>query len=707
MATAQLSEFLQHLRAVMLLTDDTRLTDAQLLSRFVDHRDEAAFEALVHRHARMVWGVCCRLLRLQDAEDAFQATFLVLVRRATCVFPREMVAKWLHGVAYQTALKTRATVAKRKRREMHLSELPEPKPAVTGRDVWDDLRPLIDHEVSRLPDKLRAVIVLCDLEDKSRREAAQQLQCPEGTVASRLVRARAMLRKRLSRHGLSVSGSVLAAVLSEQASASVPASVVSVTVKVTAMLSAGQVAATGAISADVLALAEGVIGAMVASKITFVMAVILLSGLVGFGTVPLLCGMQATEPPPALRGAGVELTPIAKAGMNQDSAKGQEKSPEPPPAEQLAAIKREMEAASKHYRTDMEQAKDKREQDFHTERWYRHGGLGLRRLVALAERFPNDPVAVDALSYILSSGNPLGYHSTTSNPVRRAYALLAERYAASDRLATACQMAYRYADYIPAAETFLRAVLVQNRSKEIQAYACLSLSWVTERYAQLNKLLHDQTRAKDLRDAYPAEAIRHAEAIDVERYARESDALLKRVVAEFADVKSPTGNQTLGEVARGKLFHRLMLVTGKEAPDIHADDIDGKPVKLSDYRGKVVMLHFWASWCGPCMAKVPYERALVKRLEGKPFVLLGVNGDENREAARRAIAKEKMSWRSFFDGESGRGPIAVKWGVASWPTVYVIDAKGVIRSTGDTDKKLDELVDALVAEVEKSKPARK
>jgi DNA-directed RNA polymerase specialized sigma24 family protein len=111
MATAQLSDFIQHLRTAMLLNDGASVTDAQLLARFVDHRDEAAFSALVRRHGPMVWGVCCRLLHPQDAEDAFQATFLVVVRRAASVIPREMVANWLYGVAHQTALKARARTA--------------------------------------------------------------------------------------------------------------------------------------------------------------------------------------------------------------------------------------------------------------------------------------------------------------------------------------------------------------------------------------------------------------------------------------------------------------------------------------------------------------------------------------------------------------------------------------------------------------------
>ena len=156
-----------------------------------------------------------------DAEDAFQATFLVLVRKAASIVPREMVGNWLYGVAHQTALKARATAAKRKGRERQVTDMPEP--AVAGQDLWPDLQPLLDQELSRLPDKYRAVIVLCDLEGKTRKEAARQLGVPEGTVASRLARARAMLAKRLARRGVTVSGGALAAVLSEKAaSAGVP-----------------------------------------------------------------------------------------------------------------------------------------------------------------------------------------------------------------------------------------------------------------------------------------------------------------------------------------------------------------------------------------------------------------------------------------------------------------------------------------------------
>src|SRR5687767_274292 len=154
MATGQANTVLTHIRKALALGDGALMTDGQLLDCFINHRDESAFAALVQRHGPMVWGVCRRVLRnYHDAEDAFQATFLVLVRKAPSIASRELVAHWLYGVAHQTALKARATAAKRKGRESQVKEMP--KPEVTQQEVWHDLQPLLDEELSRLPDKYR------------------------------------------------------------------------------------------------------------------------------------------------------------------------------------------------------------------------------------------------------------------------------------------------------------------------------------------------------------------------------------------------------------------------------------------------------------------------------------------------------------------------------------------------------------------------
>jgi RNA polymerase sigma factor (sigma-70 family) len=283
MATGQMSEVIHRLRRVVLLRDGAGLTDGQLLEDFVSRRDDAALGALVRRHGPMVWAVCRRVLcNWHDAEDAFQATFLVLVRKAASVVPREMVANWLYGVAHQTALKARATTAKRRARERQVQEMPEP--AVSEADFWHELQALLDQELSRLPDTYRVAIVLCGLEGKTRKEAARQLGVPEGTLAAKVARGRVMLAKRLARRGLAVSvGSLVAALAKNAASASAPSSVVVSTIKAAGLFAAGQAATSGVISVTVAALTEGVLKAMVLTKLKIATAVLLAVGLLGTG----------------------------------------------------------------------------------------------------------------------------------------------------------------------------------------------------------------------------------------------------------------------------------------------------------------------------------------------------------------------------------------------------------------------------------------
>jgi RNA polymerase sigma factor (sigma-70 family) len=283
MATNQMSEVIRHLRRTVLLPDEAGLTDGHLLEDYISRRNEAAFAALVRRHGPMVWGVCRRVLgNYHDAEDAFQATFLVLVRKGASIALRGSVGNWLYGVAHQTALKARATTAKRRTRERQVTAMPEP--AVVEPDLWSDLEPLLDEELSRLPDKYRAVIVLGDLEGKTRKDAARQLRCPEGTVAGWLARARRTLAKRLTQRGVAVSGGALAAVLSQKVAwAGVPTSVVSAAIKAAGLFAAGALA-TGPIAVKVAALTEGVMKTMLLTKLKSVMALMLaLVAMVGIG----------------------------------------------------------------------------------------------------------------------------------------------------------------------------------------------------------------------------------------------------------------------------------------------------------------------------------------------------------------------------------------------------------------------------------------
>jgi RNA polymerase sigma factor (sigma-70 family) len=295
MTTSRMEPLIHHLRRTVLRLDGAGLTDGQLLESFIANRDEAAFEALVRRHGSMVLGVSRRILGNQhDAEDAFQATFLVLVRKAASVSPREMVGNWLYGVAHTTAL--RAKAAKARRRERQVIDMPEPKAAEP--DLWRDLQPLLDEELARLPDKYRTAIVLCDLEGRTRKDVARQLKIPEGTLSTRLATARRMLAKRLTRHGLAFVGGSLAAVMSHNAvSAGVSGSLVNSTVKAAMIVAAGK-AASGLISAQVAALTKGALKAMLLSKLKVLLAVVVLVGMIGTGA-EVLCGRIPAADQPA------------------------------------------------------------------------------------------------------------------------------------------------------------------------------------------------------------------------------------------------------------------------------------------------------------------------------------------------------------------------------------------------------------------------
>ena len=199
----------QALRQIRTLYDLGTLggmTDAQLLELFLTRSGddaEDAFAALVHRLGPMVLGVCRRMLPgSHDAEDAFQATFLILVRRAASIGRRERLANWLYGVAVRTAKEARRRAARRQARERRAMDVARVESEPVG--DRDDLVPLLDEELSRLPDRYRAALVACELEGKSRREAAQQLGLPEGTLSTHLARGRKLLRERLVKRGVSL-----------------------------------------------------------------------------------------------------------------------------------------------------------------------------------------------------------------------------------------------------------------------------------------------------------------------------------------------------------------------------------------------------------------------------------------------------------------------------------------------------------------------
>jgi RNA polymerase sigma factor (sigma-70 family) len=289
---------LHYLRSLLLRHEAAEMSDGQLLECFLARRDEAAFAALVRRHGPMVLGVCRRVVgQIQDAEDAFQATFFVLARKAVTVRPRELLGNWLYGVAYRTALKARTARLRRRKREVQVEATPEQVAVSPGADAarlaeehCPELERLLDEELHGLPEKYRTAVVLCDLEGRSRREAARLLKLPESTLSGRVAAGRRRLAHRLARRGVGLTGAALAAHLTSlMASASVPARLAQTTVRVAVLLAAGKSAAAQALAPPATALMEGVMNGMLATKLKLVLT----AGLVAAGlgicwlTVPL------------------------------------------------------------------------------------------------------------------------------------------------------------------------------------------------------------------------------------------------------------------------------------------------------------------------------------------------------------------------------------------------------------------------------------
>lgn len=268
--------------------------DSQFLERFLASGDESAFEALVKRYGSLVYGVCRRMLsNTHDAEDAFQATFLVLARRASAVRGVSALGPWLYTVATRVALRARASAARQKQKERAM-------PAAEPHDEsgWEELRPILDRELDKLPEKYRAPVVLCYFQGLTQEDAARELGWTKGTVSGRLARAKEILRGRLERSGVKLSAALLGTLIGQHATAvAVPSALVGHTVQTVSLIAQGGLAQASLATPQVVNLSEGVIQMMLWSKLK-VAAAVLAVVLVGGGTGWFWQGVQAAEEAP-------------------------------------------------------------------------------------------------------------------------------------------------------------------------------------------------------------------------------------------------------------------------------------------------------------------------------------------------------------------------------------------------------------------------
>jgi thiol-disulfide isomerase/thioredoxin len=300
------------------------------------------------------------------------------------------------------------------------------------------------------------------------------------------------------------------------------------------------------------------------------------------------------------------------------------------------------------------------------------------KFLRLAERHQGSAAAADALVWVLANCDAAAAGAGAADLRRRAVELLRQDHLSRPEFAQVCVRFYQAP--VPEAEELLRAALDGHSQREVRGLAGLALAMSLARRAEKARLF-SPSQAADL--------------------SRQAEAEFERLAREYGSVTYQ--GATLGEVARYQLAEVKQLSVGCPAQEVEGPDLDGKPLRLSDFRGKVVVLDFWANWCGFCRQMYPQEQALVRRLEGRPFALLGVNCDDDREAVREVARRQGLNWRSWFDGGSDRGGIARAWHVSGYPSVWVLDHKGVIRHRfdGAPGPKLDQAVMQLVQEAER------
>jgi RNA polymerase sigma factor (sigma-70 family) len=698
------------------------LTDGQLLDRFTTgHREaaELAFHSLVERHGPMVLRICRRLLDdPNDADDAFQATFLVLLRRAGAIRARGSVAAWLHGVAVRVASRARVESARRKRIERRGVRPP------SGRNHDPDrldLEALIDVELGRLPEKYRAPIVLCYLEGLTHEVAAARLGWPVGTVRGRLARARDLLRSRLTRRGVTASAALAALDgLCDSAKAAVPAALREATVRAVVEVAAGSSVAA-VTSARVAAWAADASRGLAFPHALTATSVPLLLGTVGTG----LAMLGAPSPPPQAPQAQPAAPPESREAIRREMFQlkgtwtttatfrsGINGVPQPPKeVKMIWSIDRDtitetdqdgFAATSYRYAIDPDQAP--RTIDLNT----LNTGLALQGLyqlegdtlivstgverpkdleegpghsllvfhresrtpTPLPQRYPTAPGCYWALeprgrvpSSLHSSGIDLLVKKDPQGAMTVTLAYVAWR-----------QNGRRDVDYRPVAFDDQK---VRHLPRRVQGGGSESPSirgvvlMMNEYRLDPAELPFDRVRSLGI-ELVPTEARQATEA-----------ASSGRAMKEAQDA----GIEILPRPEVGKPFAFSLT------------DTKGRAIRASELKGKVVLIDCWAGWCSPCMAKMPGLKQIYERRHGDGFEIVGINFDNDRARAEELVKTFGLPWAEVWvpDDDRTRRLWADGSGIAGLPRLLLIDREGVLRwdgypGAGDLEQRLNSLL---------------
>lgn len=383
------------------------------------------------------------------------------------------------------------------------------------------------------------------------------------------------------------------------------------------------------------------------------------------------------------------MSRIALAALALTAAVATASDPPQSPADKLAAVRKQVaDAEAEFYKAAKalpETPEGEKKNSVLYAEFDKVQQAGFAAAVEIAKADPKSDAGFAALEWVLTT--PRAYYVAAGIP---AMELMAEHHAANpkvDELVTRLGALTPHPESYPkehaAAVALFRAVAEKNPDRATRGQAAFALA-----------------RQADTRFQF-AEYRKHP---DTEALAAEAERQFTAVEKDYGDCELQAGGstRTLGEVAWANLFELRNLRVGKVAPDIAGEDLDGTRFKLSDSRGKVTVLVFWGTWCGPCMRLVPHEKKLAERFAGRPFTLVGVDRDDDRAEAKRVAAEKGMTWRSFWN-DAGPEPISRTWNVSGWPTVYVLDHAGVIRFKENGPGRWEDEIEKLVAAAEAAK----
>jgi RNA polymerase sigma factor (sigma-70 family) len=862
MASRTVSTVLERIRKLAAVRSSRERTDRELLERFIAANDEAAFTVLVERHGPLVLGVCRRILgNAQDAEDACQATFLVLARKSTSIRKTASLGSWLHGVAARVAANLRRQ--RRRRAECERAGQCPAAPDPAAEVSWREAHAALDEELGRLPEQLRAPLVLCYLDGRTRDEAARDLGLSLGCLHGRLERARKLLSDRLTRRGLTLSAALFAANVgvSTARAGLAPTAVVAVT-RAAVSFARGQLPAADAVSPGVLTLTRKAMMPTLPAKPKLVALLALFAGAVLLGAGGALApagpareAKAAPSLPAKGRPARVEDARALQGAwwVVEAEVDGKKAATEELPdlrmvfeGDRLTLGSADGEGRTRAYTFTLDAGKSPREMvlserdgpnkgtvtrviyalekgrlrlgdsreggkhptDFKTRKgdgmvvlvlervgtkgagaapprrpsdeagselrailiaaqrareqyWDAFGkartpdqrrqaqdaqqaklGPLAERCLKLARTHPDRPAALTALFWAATNAA----HTAAG---KEALALLGDgRVARADpeEMFKAIQLAGPYdsapPSLAPAVLECVRKKLDHPRAARLLTWVCASdyrqgsaevplpfaeaAELIVSRFAASPDIYNFCESLAPLSGTPPRWAGKYepglrailaknrhrlvrltahfalASVINSAGAAREDEVvkLFEQLLKDF-DGSDPTIGVERDYLrrARAELEEIRFRAVGRPVPEVRGEDLDGRPMHLAEFRGKVVLVSFWATTCFPCMKRIPHERALVERLKGKPFVLVGVNCDTDQGAVRKALKTHRVTWRSFRDRRPGKPAISHEWSILGYPTLYLIDHAGIIRQRwigAPPPEELNRAIDRLV-----------